>query len=64
MSTATVMNWVFVGPTEAALVRHFGRGPFDVLGPDFEATLIGTSALLVTWLVLLWMQRRKILIRI
>jgi predicted acyltransferase len=61
---AYVMNWVFVGPTEAALVRHFGRGPFDVLGADFEATLVGASALLVTWLVLLWMQKRKIFIRI
>ena len=61
---AYVMNWVFVGPAEEALVRHFGRGPFSVLGPDFEPLLVGAAALLVTWLVLLWMQKRKIFIRI
>ena len=61
---AYVMNWVFVGPAEEALVRHFGRGPFSVLGPDLEPMLVGAAALLVTWLVLLWMQKRKIFIRI
>jgi predicted acyltransferase len=61
---AYVMNWVFVGPTEAALVRHLGQAPFAVLGPAFEPTLVGATALLVTWLVLLWMQKRKIFIRI
>jgi predicted acyltransferase len=61
---AYVMNWVFVGPAEEALVRHFGRAPFSVLGPGFEPLLVGAAALVVTWLVLLWMQRRKIFIRI
>jgi predicted acyltransferase len=61
---AYVMNWVFVGPAEEALVRHFGRAPFSVLGPDFEPLLVGAAALVVTWLVLLWMQKRKIFIRI
>jgi predicted acyltransferase len=61
---AYVMNWVFVGPTESALVRHFGHAPFAVLGPAFEPTLVGATALLVTWLVLLWMQKKRIFIRI
>ncbi len=61
---AYVMNWVFVGPAEVALVRHLGRAPFTVLGPDFEPTLVGATALLLTWLVLVWMQRRRIYIRI
>jgi predicted acyltransferase len=45
-------------------VRHLGRTPFLVLGPAFEATLVGAAALLVVWLVLLWMHRRRIFIRI
>jgi heparan-alpha-glucosaminide N-acetyltransferase len=61
---AYVMNWVFVGPTEEALVRHLGHAPFRVLGPTFEATLVGAAALLTTWLVLLWMQRKRIFVRI
>jgi predicted acyltransferase len=35
-----------------------------VFGPAFERTLVGTSALLAVWLILLWMHRRRIFIRI
>ena len=61
---AYVMNWVLVWPVAAALVRHFGRGPFLVLGADYEKTLVGAAALLVVWWILYWMQKRKIFIRI
>jgi len=47
-----------------ALVRHLGRGPFLALGPAFERTLVGAAALLVVWLILRWMYRRRIFIRI
>jgi heparan-alpha-glucosaminide N-acetyltransferase len=61
---AYCMSWVLVEPTADALVRHLGRAPFLVLGPAFERTLVGAAALLVVWLILLWMHRRKIFIRI
>jgi len=61
---AYCMNWVLVEPAAEALVRHLGRAPFLVLGPAFERTFVGATALLVTWLVLLWMHRRRIFIRI
>ena len=61
---AYCMNWVLVEPAAEALVRHLGRAPFLVLGPAFESTLVGAAALLVTWLILHWMHRRKIFIRI
>ncbi len=61
---AYCMNWVLVEPAAEALVRHLGRAPFLVLGPAFERTLVGGAALLVVWLVLLWMHRRRIFIRI
>jgi predicted acyltransferase len=61
---AYCMNWVLVEPAAEALVRHLGHAPFLVLGPAFERTLVGAAALLVTWLILRWMHRRKIFIRI
>jgi predicted acyltransferase len=61
---AYCMNWVLVEPAGEALVRHLGRAPFLVLGPAFERTLVGAGSLLLVWLVLLWMHRRRIFIRI
>lgn len=61
---AYCMNWVLVEPAGEALVRHLGHAPFRLLGPAFERTLVGGAALLVVWLVLLWMHRRRIFIRI
>ncbi len=61
---AYCMNWVLVGPVAEGLVRHLGRAPFLVFGPVFERTLVGASALLVVWIVLLWMHKRRIFIRI
>jgi hypothetical protein len=55
---------VLVEPAADALVRHLDHAPFLVLGPALERTLVGASALLVTWLILYWMHCRKILIRI
>lgn len=61
---AYCMNWVLVAPVADALVRHLGRGPFLALGPAFERTLVGAAALLAVWLILHWMYRRRIFIRI
>ena len=61
---AYCLDWVLVKPAGETLVRHLGRAPFLLLGPAFEATLVGAAALLVVWLVLLWMHRRRIFIRI
>jgi heparan-alpha-glucosaminide N-acetyltransferase len=61
---AYCMNWVLVTPIAEGLVRHLGRTPFLVLGADFERTLVGAAALLVTWLILAWMNKRRIYIRI
>lgn len=47
-----------------ALTRHLGRAPFLVFGPAFEATLRGGAMMLIFWLILYWMYRRKIFIRI
>jgi heparan-alpha-glucosaminide N-acetyltransferase len=53
----------FMGPISQALVRHLG-GVFGVLGEAFRASLVGAGALGVIWLILHWMYRRKLFLRI
>lgn len=47
-----------------ALHTHFGKKPFLVLGEAFEPMLHGGAVLLILWLILLWMHRRKLWLRI
>jgi heparan-alpha-glucosaminide N-acetyltransferase len=44
--------------------RHFGAGIFESFGPLYRETLERATVLLVLWLILLWMYRRKIVVRI
>ncbi len=46
------------------LRRHLGQNIFEVFGPAYTQTLQRASALVILWLVLLWMYRRRIFIRI
>ncbi|RYF67828.1 MAG: hypothetical protein EOO39_20515, partial [Cytophagaceae bacterium] len=43
---------------------HLGHAPFLVLGPAFEPLLIGAATLGTFYLILLWMYRRKLFIRV
>ena len=43
---------------------HLGAGAFKILGPGLEPFLQGWAVLLTFWLVLYWMYRRKIMLRI
>lgn len=43
---------------------HLGHWPFQVFGPGFEAFLLGIAVLLTYWLVLFWMYRNRVFIRI
>jgi predicted acyltransferase len=57
-------DWLWKGFISDALVRHLGHGPFLIFGSAFEPLLLGTATLLVLWLVLYWMYRRRIFLRI
>lgn len=46
------------------LRRHLGQDIFESCGPDYTQTLQRGAVLLVFWLILLWMYRRKIFLRI
>ncbi len=49
---------------ERSLVTHLGAGLFQVCGAGFEPLLKGAGTLLVLWLFLVWMERRRIFLRI
>jgi predicted acyltransferase len=59
-----VMSWTMEKFVTGALVRHLGSAPFGILGPPFEPVLRGLAVLTVFWLILLWMYRRRIFLRI
>jgi predicted acyltransferase len=47
-----------------SLRTHLGREVFQALGPGYEPLLHGAAVLAVLWLILLWMYRRRIFLRI
>jgi predicted acyltransferase len=47
-----------------SLTIHLGKNAFRFLGEPYEPLLHGAGVLLVFWLVLFWMYRRKIFLRI
>ncbi len=61
---AYVMSWTMEKFVSGALLRHLGSGPFAVLGAPFEPVLRGAAVLMVFWLILLWMYRRRMFLRI
>ena len=61
---AYVMSWTMEHFVSSALLRHVGREPFLVLGTPFEPVVRGAMVVLTFWLILYWMYRRRILLRI
>ena len=57
-------EWMLFHPIEAALDRHLGPKPFNLDGPNFEPLLHGAAVLLVVWLILFWLYRKRIFVRI
>ena len=47
-----------------SLTTHLGRGPFEFLGGAYDPLVLGTAVLLVYWLILYWMFRRRLFLRI
>jgi heparan-alpha-glucosaminide N-acetyltransferase len=57
-------GWTIEHFISSAVVRHLGRAPFAVMGPPFEPVLRGVAVLIVFWLILYWMYRKKVFLRI
>jgi heparan-alpha-glucosaminide N-acetyltransferase len=61
---AYVMAHLFDGFIGKSLRTHLGNDTFRAFGEAYEPLVHGAAVLLVLWLILYWMQRRQILIRI
>jgi heparan-alpha-glucosaminide N-acetyltransferase len=59
-----VMSWTMSSFVGNALDRHAGRLISAMAGPTFLPVLHGFAVILVFWLILFWMYRRKIFLRI
>ena len=47
-----------------ALPRHFGRGWIGAFGRPYEPLVWGTAVLIIEWLILWWMYRRRLFLRV
>ena len=59
-----VMSWTMAGFFGDALDRHTGRVLPMIAGPIFQPVLHGFAVMTIFWLILFWMYRRKIFLRI
>ena len=59
-----VMSWTMTAFFGDAIDRHFGGTMAALAGPIFHPALHGLATILVFWLILFWMYRRKIFLRI
>ena len=55
---------LFEGFIKDALKRHLPTATFNAFGPKYSILLQGTATLLVLWLILFWMYRRRLFLRI
>lgn len=61
---AYCLHELFRPATTRALTAHLGEGVFRVAGDAYYPLLLGATQLAVFWLVLFWMYRRRIFLRI
>ena len=59
-----VMSWTMESFVGNAVDRHLGWFLSAITGPTFQPVLYGFTVILIFWLILLWMYRRKIFLRI
>jgi predicted acyltransferase len=61
---AYCMAHMFDGFIASSLETHLGEDAFKVFGQAYEPLVHGALVLLMMWLLLFWMYRRKIFLRI
>jgi len=61
---AYCMAHLFENFIASSLRTHLGEHAFAFAGPAFEHLLLGAAVLAVFWLILFWMFRQKIFLRI
>lgn len=61
---AYLIAHLFPGFIREALPRHLGHEVFTQFGEPYQGLLLGAGVLIVEWLILYWMYRRQIFLRI
>ncbi len=61
---AYVMSWTLEGPIQEAIERHFGWMLDRIINDSLRPFLLGALTLTLFWLILRWMMRQRIFIRI
>lgn len=61
---AYLIAHLFQSFLEKGLLTHFGVGVFRVFGKEYQPLLHGGGTLLVMWLLLYWMWRRKLFLKV
>lgn len=51
-------------PIKAFLQRHLGEQLFMIAGEVWEPAMLGSAVLLSMWLILYWLYRQRIFVRI
>jgi predicted acyltransferase len=61
---AYTSEWLFVGFLRRSLNTHLGEDAFRLFGEPYRQLMQGACVLAIVWLLLLWLYRKKIFIRI
>lgn len=62
--TAYVMSWTLKGFILENLQRHFGSKAFEMFGESIAPAIQGAAILITLWLILWWMYRQRIFVKI
>ena len=57
-------EWLFIGFIRRSLNTHLGEDFFRLFGEPYRGLFQGACVLLIIWLLLLWLYRKKVFIRI
>ena len=61
---AYLISWISVTFITNVLLCHLGRHLFEIFGAAFQPLVLGFAVILVEWLILFWMYRQKIFLRV
>ena len=61
---AYVLQDLMTRPIANALRTHLGQNAFKLFGENFERLLLGGAVVIIIWLILFWMYRRKLFLKI
>src|SRR3954469_20771554 len=59
-----VMSWTMQDFVRTALERHLGGVMAAIAGPPLQPIVYGVGVMLIFWIILFWMYRRKLFLRI